>query len=576
VSIEGGHGSWNKDWANFSQYPIMSEWPGHERWNSNIHAPLSTENTVHQNTVYGGLAYGYANSRHNTNAAALKPITNLTLGNGDFSLLTQGQDSLLFVNIDIPDASFAELKWKSSDPRIASVDDFGRVTGVTSGNCIITVSTLDESVSASCNVTCSWAEVNVEQISIDPDTFAMIEGQKKNLIVTFFPADASNKFIDWSYTVDDIVSIDENGVLHALKPGDVLAIASSLNGSKKDTCYINVRMAVDYIIGNFDEVIPVTTEPQPDVAQLYTPNGTNDIAFTNPMISTANPSAKVVKWNRPAGDWVLIGMVLPTDSSQDLSQFAQFQFKYYGTAVKDFFIQLIADDESQIEINESIQGEDCWQLYTYDLTQNKKLVQFNLFVNKTGNPKAAPILFDDFLLAGKPAQRYDNITISQNSLELNSPQSAELTAEAEGHPYSWVSSDTTVATVDQEGKVNAITGGTAIIKAVPLYGNPVQCTVIVDGGGSTGTLHKIIAEPKEQAPAITIFPNPFDESVFVSNLNTVEYIELINVLGTRLRKINTGGELFLTIQTSELPSGIYFIRFFSEKGHLSTRKIIRK
>ncbi len=494
VSITGGMGPWDKDWANFSQYPQMTEWPGHERWNSNIHSPMSSENTIHQNTVYGGIAYGFANSRQNKNSSSPKKIESLTLSSSEIFLDIQGKDTLVYARPDINDASFAALKWASSDPRVAWVDGFGRVSGITSGTCTISVSTLDESVSASCTVTCSWPEIDVEQISIEPDTISIVEGQKKNLSITFLPADASNKFANWSYSIEGIVSVDENGTLTAVAPGDVWVIATSLNGSKKDSCWVHVKMAIDFVMADFDVVIPVTTEPQPDFAQLYTPTGANDVAYANPIISGANPSEKVVKWDRPEGDWKLLGMVLPTDHPQDLTEFAQFQFKYFGSGIKDFFIQMIASDQSKIEINESVIGEECWQMYTYNLTENKKLVQFNVFVNKTGNPQAIPILFDDFILAGKAAQRFDEITISETMVEIDSPEMYTLSADAAGHSFTWVSSDPSVASVDQNGKISAVSGGTAIIKAVPLYGNQAECTVVVDGGVPSGISYDVIAD----------------------------------------------------------------------------------
>ena len=52
VEMEGGHGPWNKDWANFSQYPMMDQWPGHERWNSNIHASGSNEAPARKRTGF--------------------------------------------------------------------------------------------------------------------------------------------------------------------------------------------------------------------------------------------------------------------------------------------------------------------------------------------------------------------------------------------------------------------------------------------------------------------------------------------------------------------------------------------
>lgn len=51
-----------------------------------------------------------------------------------------------------PDYAVATLKWESSDPNIATVNDNGYVTGVSEGTCVITV-TSDNGKSASCKLT---------------------------------------------------------------------------------------------------------------------------------------------------------------------------------------------------------------------------------------------------------------------------------------------------------------------------------------------------------------------------------------------------------------------------------------
>ncbi|MDA3835019.1 MAG: glycoside hydrolase family 9 protein [Spirochaetales bacterium] len=185
VEYKGGQGPWNKDWANFSQYPLMDQWPGHERWNSNIHAPMSTENTVHQNSVYGTLTYGFVNNRQNKNGSAAIPVTSITLDKSEIILDTPGESVSLLATLDVDEATFSAIKWTSSDSRIAYVDQLGRITGVNAGNCTISCSTLDESVSASCEVLCSWDEVALDSIRITPDSLQLVQGQTSELEVFF-------------------------------------------------------------------------------------------------------------------------------------------------------------------------------------------------------------------------------------------------------------------------------------------------------------------------------------------------------------------------------------------------------
>jgi uncharacterized protein YjdB len=480
VSMQGGHGPWNKDWANFSMYPVMENWPGHERWNSNIHAPMSAENTIHQNTVYGAVTYGFVNNRHYTNNAASVKIGSISLDKTSIVLTEAGKEEELVPTLNLENATFSALKWTSSDPRVAYVDEFGKVTGVTKGTCTITCSTLDGSVSASCTVTCEWVEIAVNSISINPATLTLFKGQIQVLKINFNPENASNQFVDYSFSLPGIVEADENGRLTALAKGKVTVTATSVSGKKIAICEVTVKELIDYTIADFDAVIPVTAEPQPLLAQLYTPNGTNDISFKNPMVNASNPSAKVVKWGRAAGDWQLIGIVLPTKNNQDLSQFKQFQFKYYGKGIKDFYIQLIGKSGT-IDINQNAEAEDCWKLFTYDLSSADSLRQFNVFVNKSGNPAAMNCYFDDFKLVGMHATWYTGITISAKSLKLKKDDVYQLTADAHGNPFSWVSSDAAVAKVDQDGKLTAVGGGVTTIKAVPLYGDAVECVVTVEG-----------------------------------------------------------------------------------------------
>jgi uncharacterized protein YjdB len=552
VTIQGGHGPWNKDWANFSMYPLMDKWPGHERWNSNIHAPMSAENTVHQNSVYGAITYGFVNNRQYKNSTSAIQVGSIILDKTTLNFDAAGKTGEIAASLNIENATFSALKWISSDPRVASVDNLGKVTALNTGKCQITCSTLDGSVSASCNINNSWTEIEVSSIQFNPASFSLFKDQTRMLVIDFVPVNTTNKLVNFSFDKPEIVKVDQYGMLTALNKGVVKVTATTVSGEKTAVCTVTVNELADHIIADFDVAIPVTSEPKPEFAQLYTPAGTNDIAYTNPMINSSNESKKVVKWGRPAGDWRLIGIVLPTAHPQPINQYSQFQFKYFGKGIKDFLIQ-IKGKKGEFEITRNAEGENCWKLFAYDLSSADSMIQFNIFVNRTGSPEPITCLFDDFKLAGTPAKWITGSTISEVSVKLKKNEIYKLTADTHGNPFSWVSADLAVATVDQSGNITAIGGGITTIKAVPLFGDAVECTVIVEG--AVTSVRGLFSGKTD----LIIYPNPCRELLHVVVPEQSNQIaRVLNLSGQILMEHEIAAEQNL-LDVSLLRSGLYLL-----------------
>jgi endoglucanase len=552
IEMQGGAGPWNKDWANFSMYPIIDQWPGHERYNNNIHAPMSTENTIHQQSVYTAIAYGFANNRKNSNTDAPVKVGSIELDKSEIIFDNPGDQAILTPTLDIDDASFPAMVWTSSDHRVAHVDGFGRVTGVTGGNATITVSTLDGSVLALCQVICNWEDTPVNTISVTPDNLTLVEGQSAQLTVTFDPPEATNQFVNWSYSEEGIAEVDEFHRLRALKVGTANITATSLKDEKTAQIQVLVEERTDYIIADFDVVIPVTTSPKPDIAQLYTPQGTNNVETENPLPGLANESERVFQWDRPAGDWRLFGMVLPTDHPQDMSRYSQFQFKYFGKDIHTFFIQLQTVEDTQIEINAQVEGEECWQLFSHDLNSDLTLKQFNVFANPTGGSGAETFYFDDFILAAEPALPFNEMQISETEIELEKGETFILSAFNQGNPFTWITSDPLIATVDQGGTVTAKSKGAATIKAVPLYGISVECEVSVIIPTES---HELV-----NSNSFRIYPNPTQGNINIEYSQGIKMVEIYDHVGRLVFSRQTHGKDQIHINKADFGKGLYLVR----------------
>ena len=69
-----------------------------------------------------------------------------------FLEILEGESSRLVVSPVPEEADLPEIKWLTSDNKIATVDKYGNVTGIKAGNVVITARTVDGKMSAKCNV----------------------------------------------------------------------------------------------------------------------------------------------------------------------------------------------------------------------------------------------------------------------------------------------------------------------------------------------------------------------------------------------------------------------------------------
>ncbi len=117
-----------------------------------------------------------------------------------------------------------KLKWTSSNPSVASVDENGKVTAISKGTTIITVSTIDDKHSYSCSITVKDITDFVSMARTGTSMSITMSGTRYS--VTFTITNSSSETIH-------IVSLGgvKDGVTQDLKGGDSVSItlASSLS-----------------------------------------------------------------------------------------------------------------------------------------------------------------------------------------------------------------------------------------------------------------------------------------------------------------------------------------------------------
>lgn len=169
-----------------------------------------------------------------TNAAKLtveevQPVLvkNIKLSQKDLTLNNAVKSTKLIATIEPEDATEKGLKWKSSNEKVAKVDQNGVVTAVANGTAQITVEATDGS-GVSTTITCKVIEhTNPTGIEIQGKN-RVRKDEKYTYTVKYTPEDANiNKDVKWTVNDEEIATINsETGEVEGKKAGKVTITAS--------------------------------------------------------------------------------------------------------------------------------------------------------------------------------------------------------------------------------------------------------------------------------------------------------------------------------------------------------------
>lgn len=151
-------------------------------------------------------------------------------------------------------ANLTEVRWKSSDTSIATVNEDGTVKAIKKGKCVITVTTKDGSFSANCSIKVTPKE-EVNGIYFATPTNSLLASTSLQLNATVTPATALNKAIKWSSSDTNIADVDANGIVTGNAKGLVTITAETVDGGFKATCEVEVKDITEFIDLNYSAQI---------------------------------------------------------------------------------------------------------------------------------------------------------------------------------------------------------------------------------------------------------------------------------------------------------------------------------
>lgn len=167
------------------------------------------------------------------------PVTKVELNHKELTV-KKGKTKKLKVTMTPTYAADKELKWTSSNKKVATVDENGRVKGLKKGKTTITAKATDGSKKSSkCRVTVGTP---VKSVKLSKTALSLKKGEKTKLKATVRNKKASNKKLRWKSSNKRVAVVNSKGEVTAKVPGKAVVTAIARDGSgKKAKCTVTVH-----------------------------------------------------------------------------------------------------------------------------------------------------------------------------------------------------------------------------------------------------------------------------------------------------------------------------------------------
>ena len=402
--------------------------------------------------------------------------------------LNVGESVTLAATVKPDNATNKTVSWSSSNASVASVDASGKVSAVAEGTATITAKAGDKT--ATCSVTVTKKVVAVESVTLDKSSLELNEGETVTLTATVKPDNASDRTVTWSSSKTSVATVDANGKVTAVAEGTATITAKA--GNKSATCSVTVTknvVAVESVTLDKSSLELTEGETATLTATVKPDNATNKTvtwSSSNASIATVDQNGKVTA--------VAEGTATITAKAGEKTATCTVAVKKNVVAVESITL-----DKSSLELTE---GETATLVATVkpDNATNKTVtwsssnasvasVDANGTVTAvaegtaTITAKAGDKTATCTVTVKKSVVAVESVTLDITSTILNIGETLTLTAtvkpdDATDKTVTWSSSNSSVATVDANGKVTAVAQGTAIVTA-KAGDKTATCTVIV-------------------------------------------------------------------------------------------------
>jgi len=369
-------------------------------------------------------------------------------------------------------------------------------------------------------------EVPVSSVSLDQASVEMVVGDVIRLSATVLPSDATDKSVKWSSSNTSVASVDGGNVV-ALAEGNTTITATA--GEKTATCSVTVKKKIVHV-----------TSVELNKTKLSLVEG--DTETLTATVKPIDATDKTVMWSTSDASIAEVedGVVI---AKQEGKATITATAGTKSATCKVDVAKMVIPVES-VELNkttlELLEGES--ETLTVTINPDNATVKTvtwstsNTSIATVENGKITAVMEGEATITAKVGEKSATcrVVVSKKvipvaSIELNKTELALIKGQSEtlmatvkpddatDKTVTWSSSNSNVAEVDQTGKIAAMNGGSATVKATA-GDKEVACVVTVTVPVESVILDKTelsMMEGDEMTLTATVAPNDVTDKTVV-------------------------------------------------------------
>lgn len=415
-----------------------------------------------------------------------QPVTEIVLNTTDITV-RKGQVFWLNATCLPENADNKIVTWESRDENVCTVESDGKCTATGAGTTSIIVTNVDTGLTAYCVVTVTQP---VTGITLNSTYQLMWVGSKYAIIPTVEPLDAENKNVTYFSSDPTVASVDDHGVVTALKGGSCVIEVTTEECQLTAACTIEVKEYVSSInLSEHNKFLNVgasgtlTAEVGSDTAtdkNIIWSSSNNDICSVDQQgnIIGGTPGTAVITATAADGSGVsdscIVRVVNPVTS----------------ITVEPSTVRLLVGESTIVQ---AVIYPDNASVKDVDWTSSDETIATvdeagEIFALSTGKCKVTATSKDGNEIKGvcwvyvTPVVNISSIRINSSDIYMLTGKSRQLSVRvmpaSNTDSYGWYSTDTGIVTVNNDGVITTVGPGTAdVVCESTANGVSASCTV---------------------------------------------------------------------------------------------------
>ena len=170
------------------------------------------------------------------------PVTGIKVSPDTLTLTKKGETAQLTAEVTPSYADNKRVTWQSSDEKVATVDENGKVTAVGNGTATITATSVSGSYTAAVSVTVK-IPVEIQKLTIEAEKETLTKiGESTELKVKIEPENADLQKLIWKSHNEKIAIVNENGKVTAVGNGTAEITVTTEDGKITASIMITVKV----------------------------------------------------------------------------------------------------------------------------------------------------------------------------------------------------------------------------------------------------------------------------------------------------------------------------------------------